>query len=283
MRKQQQGYVLLVLMALVLSAGAGIFVTSVGKSIVERKAAGDRKVLAQLKNVKQRLLAYAATHPEMYEKYDPTKAVDPAKIPGPGYFPCPTKEEKAEAVGSCSGEVVSGWLPRKITGRDVSFEAEGLDWRRVWFVLDTRFAIQTGSSECAPLTKNTDDARCAPLNTALNADRIELNGREDYVALLIYAGGALSGQNRSSAVPDIDDYLDGENADADAKFSTRAEDSDIVFNDIVLPITKQEWDRIIAARVKQSATADSADWCNSGAPAWFARNEWNTNGKDICN
>lgn len=277
MRKQQQGYVLLVLMTLVLSAGAGIFVTSVGKSIVERKAAGDRKVLGQLKNVKQRLLTYAATHPEVYS--------DTTQVPGPGYLPCPTQEEKAKAAGSCSGQVASGWLPRKIgNGRDVSFEAEGLDWHRVWFVLDTRFAIQTNTTGCGSLTRGAD-GRCTPLNTAVEADRIKLNGREDYVALLIYAGGALSGQNRSSAVPDIADYLDGANADEDVdyEFSTRGANSDSAFNDIVLPVTKSEWDKIIAARVKQSATDDPADWCKSGAPDWFARNEWNTSGKDICN
>lgn len=274
MRKQQQGYVLLVLMALVLSAGAGIFVTSVGKSIVERKAAGDRKVLAQLKNVKQRLLAYAATHPEIYS--------DTTPVPGPGYLPCPTTSEDAKAVANCGGKVAYGWLPRKIgSGRDVSFEAEGLDWSRVWFVLDTRFAMQT-TGDCSGMDGDID-GRCYPLNAALNADSIYLNNRTGYVALLIYAGGNLSGQNRSDAVPDIADYLDGDNADKDEAFSTRGANADSAFNDIVLPITKSEWDRIIAARVKHSATANSADWCDSGAPGWFTLNKWDDTGQNICN
>lgn len=280
MRKQQQGYVLLVLMALVLSAGAGIFVTGIGKSIVERKAAGDRKVLGQLKNVKQRLLTYAATHPEIYEKYDVSKAVDLTKIPGPGYFPCPTLKPDAVAESSCGGSVSRGWLPRKISSREVSFEAEGLDWRRVWFVLDTRFAVQT-SNGCSGMTST--DNRCSPLNTSLNADRIELNGSKGYVALLIYAGGTLSGQNRSAAVPDIGDYLDGDNADVDDKFSTYGANADSAFNDTVLPITKSEWDRVIAARVKRSATTSPADWCNTGAPVWFTLNKWHESGQDICN
>lgn len=276
MRKQQRGYVLLVLMALVLSAGAGIFVTGVGKSVVERKASGDRKVLAQLKNIKQRLLTYAATHPEIYSGN--------TDIPGPGYLPCPTLIAEAVAASDCNGEDSRGWLPRRLSDKDVSFEAEGLDWSRVWYVLDNRFSVNTDGIGCGSLTEtNGSDSRCYPLNTGLNPERIKLNGRTGYVALLIYAGGTLSGQNRSEAVPDVSDYLDGENADVDAEYSTSGASPDNAFNDIVLPITKQEWNRVIKARVSQSAV--DGDWCGVtpvDKKAWFELSDWHETGQKIC-
>ncbi len=276
MRKQQQGYVLLVLMALVLSAGAGIFVTGVGKSIVERKASGDRKVLAQLKNVKQRLLTYAATHPEIYSGNTDT--------PGPGYLPCPTLTAEAVAASDCNGEVSRGWLPRRLSDKDVSFEAEGLDWSRVWYVLDNRFSVNTNGAGCGSLTEtNGSDSRCYPLNTGLNPARIKLNGRTEYIALLIYAGSTLSGQSRGEAVPDVSDYLDGENADVDADYSTYGATPDSAFNDIVLPITKQEWNRIIKARVSRSAV--DGDWCGVtpvDKKAWFELSDWHEAGQEVC-
>lgn len=271
--RKQRGYVLLVLMALVLSAGAGVFVTGISKSVVERKTERDSNTVAQLKNIRQRLLTYAAILPDLYED----------NTIGPGYLPCPTTEDDAEAIGGCYHEtIVSGWLPRQIVGQNISFEAEGLEWDRVWYVLDARYAFRTNAAGCGGAPLSDSSGRCRPLNTSISPDRITLNGRDDIVALIIYAGSAIGGQSRSAAKPeaDIKDYLDGENNDGDAEFISRSTDPDTgQFNDVVVPIYKAEWQRVIRNRVIVSAEAD--DLCGAGSVTWFSENEWKT-GQGVC-
>lgn len=263
MKKPQQGYVLLVMIALVLSAGLGLFVTGLGKTVVARKAEKDSSVLTQLKNVKQRLLTYAATHPDIYG----TPGV------GPGHLPCPTRKSNATAADGCNGTFSVGWLPRKVTGHDITFEPEGLDWQQVWYVLDNRYAVSTDIVACGAATQQK---RCRPLNAAAAADRLTLNNRTEVVALLIYAGRALAGQSRNVNNPDPQDYLDGENGDGDGAFVSTQLNNAGDYNDIVLPIYKDEWARVVRNRV--IIGVNSGNWCGAGLAAaddWFAANDWN--------
>ncbi|MCV6590737.1 MAG: hypothetical protein OIF57_17195 [Marinobacterium sp.] len=277
MKTGQRGYVLLVITALMLSAGIGLLTAGAGKAVQERRASQDQQVLKQLRNIKQRLLTYAATYPETHG--------DAAR--GPGYLPCPTSKDDGTSEGSSgcqSGDFSTGWLPRKLSGSQVSFQAEGLNWDNIWLVVDNHLVVRSGAG-CAGVSVR-QDSYCQPLNTAQanNLDRITLNGKEGYIALLIYSGSrTLSGQTPDIDNPDISDYLDYENGDGDNRFTSRPEsDDEADFNDVVVPITTAEWSRIIKARVLRSAS--DGNWCSSGgsAPAWFAGNEWNKPETGIC-
>jgi len=270
---KQRGYVLLLMMAVMGTAAVGLMGATASKTLQESKSERNIKVLSQLKRIKQKLLAYSASYPEFKFSYSGSIVSH-----GPGYFPCPTNLADARATGnSCgSSDVIVGWLPLEIDSdggpdsdnQGVTFRADGLSWRRVWFVLDRRFSPAASYATCDGFTKKVTNGRCTPLNSKIEPDRIIFNGDDGYVGLLIYAGRSQGGQARSDAAsPDIADYLEGENADGDFEFSSKAEDS----NDIIMPITRADWLSVVLPSVSYHARRNN--WCSSPSD-WFADNEW---------
>ncbi|MBY4676525.1 hypothetical protein [Marinobacterium arenosum] len=265
MRSKQQGYVLLVILALMMAGGAGYFVSTVNETAIQSEAGRNKDILKQLRNARDRLLTYAATHPEVYGDTTPT--------PGPGYFPCPDQDNNRWTDGSCSDEVAIGRLPEKIGSRGVNFLPEGLDRQLVWYALDSNYSYQGGDSRCdAPMSNKDPIDRCEPLNHDAPSSRITLNGKSDYVALLFYAGMAQGGQDRGTS-NDVTDFLDGGNADGDGDFFSVQAGNDI--NDLVVGITKAEWLALMRKRLVQDISDNGG--CDGGladTDHWFSRNQW---------
>lgn len=262
--KKQAGYVLLLLVSVVLVTGLGLFVSSVKDSVQQRNADNVSDTLTQLKNLKKRLLAIAASHPELYPDGNTT--------PGPGYFPCPSTLAGAQSDPNCAvgNETVAvGWMPRLTASRDINVEAEGLHWRKVIFVLDLRYALDSSANGCGDL--NIINSRCAPLNHTVNADRVTLSGKdEQYVALLIFAGNNLNGQQRNNNAFVLANYLEAENADGDGDFEQRYNANQ---NDIIIGITQQEWLDTMRGRIALDCPGNNNI---VDMPNWYSDNQWQT-------
>jgi len=257
--KRQQGYVLLLIIAVLGTAALGFLGAGLGKSVQQIHSGKDRKVTRQLNIIKQRLLAFTASRTD-------------GDI---GRFPCPTPREDAVANtdGRCSRTVIAGWLPREVGADNLTLIVKELPWQQVWFVLDGRYSTVGNGTTCGDM--NVVSSRCAPLNTDVTPDRITLNGKEDqYVALLIYSGNPVSNSARpNSDNPNIRAYLEADNADGDHDFVTYDEDEG-PFNDIVVPITFKEWERAVKSRVIAGINTQGLCFSTDDEDAWFSRDGW---------
>lgn len=218
--------------------------------------------LEDLKQVKQRLLQFAVLQPEVYITNTSGNVQGSAKVPAPGYLPCPDVDDGAGgpadgiADGSCTNPLLwaspdtSGFLPDSLT---FGYVPELISSRHFYFAEKTRYFyfLDERFSYANPGYVNDNLKRFAPLNPirlegdpAAQTSNFEprsfdpvltLNGVTGYVALLVDAG---------------QDGLDAANKDGDRHFITHLDDLREDPNaDKIIGISYIEWLAMVAHRV----------------------------------
>lgn len=272
---KQEGFMILMIL-MMLTVGAAVWFGTYGEIRTNSmKIESDDRNLLELQSIKNRMLAYAVLHPEIY--------ADESIIPGVGYFPCPDTDGDGVSNTPCgftSGVnqlFVLGRVPEEIPNHFFSFIDSEVDSSLYWMAVDARLVNDHGFYQF------TTAKRLAPVNTNLDAQVKDqgnhdvppflVDGKDDIVMALFYAGPALSGQSRSSN--NVSDYLEqptvtnGYNID----FQSVGANND-VFNDYVITITRAEWEAAILSRISQDLVPQDGtpDLCNlvtDGTENWF--------------
>lgn len=256
---KQSGFIILMgMLLLVLGAAAWFgFYGNIKSTSMQLKQ--DDLNIVKLKQIKERMLTYAVLHPELY--FD---AANPADTPGMGYFPCPDTDGDGDAEGICGRDAlgndqlfVFGRVPLQITGVRFNFINTRDNNELFWFAYDARMV--NNSQVFASLPNN----RFAELNNRLpnvvtdtagiDVPPLTLDGRDDIVMVLFYAGDNnledIPAQNRPSY--DINDYLEQGNVNSNGNtynFVSSGANPE-AFNDYVIAITRNEWERALLKRL----------------------------------
>ncbi|GAB6070949.1 hypothetical protein JCM30760_20460 [Thiomicrorhabdus hydrogeniphila] len=283
---KQSGFIVLMGM-LALVVGAGIWFGTLGNLRSNTmKIANNDKHINELHLIKDRMLAYAVMHPEIYS--------DAASIPGPGYFPCPDVNNDGYPDIGCDQNLagtnklfVLGKVPFQMAVLDAAtgtlsdnhnftFIDSKLNNGNYWYAVDARFV----NSSARYATGSW--ARFSNLNNAMSSEVSDsggtsvfpftVDGKDDIVMVLFYSGEPLTGQNRPSASPA--DYLeqstvvDGSTID----FKSVGANSS-VFNDYVITITRSEWEAAVLSRVAEDTNPQDSvpDMCTISDTdvSWF--------------
>ncbi|MDG6778653.1 hypothetical protein QCB44_08040 [Thiomicrorhabdus sp. zzn3] len=266
--------VLMILMMLAL--GTAAWFGSLGQIRANSmKIESEDRNLMELQSIKDRMLAYAILHPEIYS--------DESITPGVGYFPCPDINGDGLSDGPCgytSGInqlFVIGRVPERISNHFFSFIDSDLDPSLYWMAVDSRLVNDHGFFQF------TTAKRFAPVNTNLDTEvkdqsnndvaPLLVDGKDEIVMALFYAGPPLSGQSRTSN--SITDYLEQPaiNNGYNINFQSVGANND-VFNDYVITITRGEWEAALLSRISQDVSPQDGtpDLCNSvtdGIEHWF--------------
>lgn len=309
--KQSGFIVLLAMLALVLGAMSWFASASFHKHNLMRSEL-DNQYIHQLDKIKERMLAYAVMHPEIYSNAATV-------VPGPGYFPCPDVDGDGTSDTPCGRDgaddqlFVIGKVPDKISSRNVSFIDSNLNRELFWYAFDSRFVQDSQlysfstSSRFAPLNSNlpttvtqSSSAECPPDPNSTNPNSsvcapFYVDGEDEIVMIIFYAGDPLQDDNRPSN--DVEDYLEQPNIQSGFSYWFTTSNNSLTsldsFNDYAITITRAEWEAAVLARVSRDINpADSVpDLCvdvlNNGNAAidstdpypfrlWF--NECSTNG-----
>lgn len=308
-KSYQQGAVLLVFIAALVMTLAWLsygLLGDLGQKLKRQQAQDVGMVLAE---AKENLLAFAASIPEIY----PTECSGPCGI---GYLPSPDVNNDGSPDGNTS--VILGRLPSRQTGtyfffhhRESTPTGSLLDTPYpIWYALPATMGVGVNALNIRAMTNTFYNVR--PLNSNVLTQKfnalpsaiceveaegicLDANGSgtaattSPVVALLIYAGSPLTGQNRPSN--SAADYLDMSNSDGDRIFvrsfpvgqtcSGSLGNSSSCFNDRVLPITLSDWTYAMESRVKSgfadlSSTLCSASWRAANATHWTVVNQWHT-------
>lgn len=253
----QSGFVVLLGM-LMLVLGASVWFATAGsiRSDSMSIAKSDRYI-DQLHQIKQKMLAYTVLHPEIYS--------DATDVPGPGYFPCPDADGDGAADTGC-GNVTGddalfllGRVPYKISSRNFTFIDSNFDNEKFWYAVDSRFVASSSiyafgtSQRFGPLNVNTPTE--VPDESGPDVAPMTLDGKDEIVMILFYAGDALSSQSRPSI--QYSDYLEQaalNPGNATNFVSTGANEN--VFNDYVITITRAEWKSAVLSRVSQDISPE---------------------------
>lgn len=213
------GAALLALLLIVSVAGLALFVRHL--SSAEIVAERDKLTQAALRDAKEALIAYAATHSTL-----------------PGKLPCPEDTtligfpNEGNAANTCSASAADriGRLPWRTLGLGRDFADANGD--KLWYAVSSGF----GS---------------APINSDSLPD-ITVTGITDAVVAIVFSPGSpLPGQDRS--VLAVANYLDEDNADGDPqKFALKPRSA--TFNDRGVTITKDELFSVVERRVANEVT-----------------------------
>jgi len=269
LRSKQGGFVVL-LVIVVLSIIASLWISSKHQNLISIfKAHQVNADFSDLELVKDRLLEYAALHPEIYTTDDGGTYQEASQIPAPGFFPCPDINGDGTLTGSETGCFnpfnpggsipdedntgfvpdggVLGFVPSYINAHHIHFADAG----RYYYFVDERFAaINTGADYV-----NDDLKRYAPMNplsfegdissATSNLSSFEpaltLNGKRGYIALIIDAGeDGLDAANN----------LDASDSLVDRHFISGADDlSDDPNADKIVGISYSDWNNAINRRL----------------------------------
>lgn len=204
----------------------------------------DGEVLAQAKRA---LIGYAAAYPEFASSPPPGK--------GPGYLPCPDRNNDGlvSTEGSCISTsptaLTIGRLPWLYLGLSDLRDSSG---ERLWYAVADNFSFhQGGGLYYTPMNSETPS-------------QFTVNGLGDIVAVIIAPGAPLSVNGDRVAGPNVPaNFLEGDNTVADFSFTARAtadlngdgEINDLDLNDQLVYITRAELMAVVEKRVAGDARA----------------------------
>jgi len=276
--KRQSGFIILMGM-LVMVLGAAIWFGIKGQvrsntMLIEQ----NDKHIAQLHKIKQKMLAYTALHPEIYS--------DATNVPGPGYFPCPDENDDGSADTNCGSSGVNnslfvlGQVPFSISSRNYSFLDSLQDRNLFWYAVDSRYVNSSAAFTYAGLSATTQ--RFASLNndtpnevedsSGSDVSPMTVDGKDDIVMVLFYAGKVVFGQNRAGNAT-YTNYLEQGTYTDGLTHNFVSVDTVNAFNDYVITITRKEWESAVLSRLAQDINPEDgqADLCTIPVdqPHWF--------------
>lgn len=274
-RSKERGFMVLMTMML-LAVGTAIWFGTLGQvRSNSMKIESEDRHLIELQAIKERMLAYAVLQPEIYADAD--------VVPGIGYFPCPDTDGDGLSNRPCGYSAainqlfVVGRVPTQEPNRFFAFIDSGIDPELYWFAVDARLVDDHAyyafdNADRFPLV-NADMPSEVKDQSNNDVPPLTVDGKDDIVMVLFYAGTALAGQARPTN--DIDDYLEqpAESPGDTLNFQSVGASPD-VFNDYVITITRQEWNAAVLARASQdNAPQDGVpDLCVNESDAsahWF--------------
>ncbi len=236
--KRQSGIALVLLLVVLIMAGAFAFYRSAG--IGSGRAQQDAKLATTLARAKEALIARAVTDANR-----------------PGSLPCPDlitnnvglsnfpNDGKADMFTLTQCPSYVGWLPWVTLDLPELTDDTGT---RLWYAL-------------APELRDDDSAQPINSDTALT---LRLDGAADIAALIIAPRAALGSQARPSN--NMADYLDGENGNGDDRTYVSGPQAP-AFNDMAVAITRQELmaavEKRIASEVKACLEQHAASAANT--------------------
>ncbi|NPA72520.1 MAG: hypothetical protein GXO35_06795 [Gammaproteobacteria bacterium] len=275
-RSAESGFIVLLGMLLLVLGSATWFATLGNTHSNTLSLQKNREAITQLHQIKERMLAYAVLHPELY--------ADATNVPGVGYFPCPDEDGDGDADTNCGRDsagtdelFVLGMVPYKISSRFFSFLNSDVDNRDYWYAVDSRFVNSSAqyataiSQRYSSLTMQTP--RLVANSSGAMVNPMTLDGQSNIIMILFYAGPMLAGQSRPSVA--VSDYLEQGTVVAGSTFDfTTAGSGSADFNDYVIKITRREWEAAMLSRVSQDNAPEDAvpDLCVTTLPAdihWF--------------
>ena len=204
----QTGAVLLVILLVVLSVAACLFVHKLSAILI--LAAREYRTEASLNQARAALIGYAVSYPD---KINPEF--------GPGYLPCPDRNnDGATDAGSCSlsGHTSIGRFPYKTL--ELERLSDGLG-ETLWYVVADNFR---------------NNPKLEPLNSDTTGN-LTVDAMDDIAAIILAPGAPLMSQERNIGPITVTNYLEGENADFDTVFTMH--DTGVT-NDRLALITRQE-------------------------------------------
>lgn len=227
--KFQTGATLLVLMLIFIVGSSYFLVTKLNTNLTLSQRSEETGIALNM--AKQALIGYAVSYPE---KVNAKK--------GPGYLPCPDRDNNGNAEGGCAldGEInkTTGRLPFKTLELSELRDGSGA---RLWYALSDKYRNFFGFT---------------PLNSDTTGD-LTIDNVDDIVAVIIAPGKPLNHQNRANDdtddvpdylknINDVTNYLEDDNSDFDVGFVTNA---DVDFNDRLVVITRHELMQAVEKRV----------------------------------
>jgi len=213
---REAGAALLLFMLLLVVGASYILLDNLEGNVRKYiRQSADAKALSKAKAA---LIGYAVNYPEGHAGE------------GPGYLPCPDINDDGTAGTGCklaSGNTV-GRLPFKTLEISDLRDDAG---ERLWYAVADNY-------------KNNPKV---PQLNSTTPGNFTVDGRSDVVAVIFAPGTSLPGQDRSgSGITDVTNYLEGDNADNDNDFVTRAAGN---FNDHLITITRRELMDAVEKRV----------------------------------
>jgi hypothetical protein len=248
-RSKQNGQALLAMVIIFIAASTYVLVTKLNANA--RQYSNQSSNLAVLNEAKAALIGYALNFPEI----DATSPGDP--INGPGYLPCPDKDNDGDADSPCAlagpTNFTIGRFPYK--SLEVS-ELRDSSGARLWYALSENYR---------------NNPQLEPLNSE-TPGQLTVNGNGDIVAVIIAPGAPIGNQNRdptdTNILTEIANYLETENNDLDLDFNSI--DPSVIdvsdFNDRLITLTRQELMAAIEKRVLGEAKTVLTTYKTSGTP-----------------
>ncbi|MFT5426042.1 MAG: type II secretory pathway pseudopilin PulG [Gammaproteobacteria bacterium] len=233
--KSQTGAALLTFVLIIIIGASYMLVTKLNTNLALTQQSKETGIA--LSAAKNALIGYAVSYPDK---------VNAAS--GPGYLPCPDKDNDGDAEGSCVLGGTNNTVGRFPFERLEMAELRDGSGQRLWYAISDNF-------------KNN------PKTTPLNSDStgaLFINGTSDIVAVIIAPGAPVDGQTRDITeiviANEIVNYLEGDNNNLDTSYITTLGDSNrkdgeydandnYTFNDRVVFITRQELMQAVEKRV----------------------------------
>ena len=196
---RQKGAVLLAYLLVVIAASSYFLVNKLNANIIITRGVKESRTALNL--AKQALIGYAVSYPDRVNGEE-----------GPGYLPCPDRDNDGDAEGNCANSnpnyTTIGRLPYETLELPELRDSSG---QRLWYILSENFRY--GSNKIIPL--NSESPAQAELS---------LNNTNDIVAVIIAPGAPVGAQDRDPAdtniVNEITHYLEDDNNDLDTAFVT---------------------------------------------------------------
>lgn len=239
-KASQQGVIFLALVLVLFVAGSTVAISALNNR-QSRELEERTEVRYQMGLAKAALLSYAANSAQLYND-----------ARGPGFFPCPDTDNDGESEGACNSNTAQlGRLPeyegfpdRRFYINDTYADVDG----QFWYVVAPRYVYDTA-------TTTNRRSRLRTAATYASPYWLNLDGKSEYVALIIAPGNELTTQSRRAGPTNYANYLDGLNGASGFNYYTSYDSNPELFNDEVIGITLDEYMLYVGTAVAREVKA----------------------------
>lgn len=227
-------------MAAALLLGVAIVAILLGNlSARQHEVNNEARTLKALKEAKQAVLGYITLDSPASNDLKEDSNLIPGSLPCPAASPDGITRVSDYTGTYCRFGALAYRLPS--TNFLAGFLTDSAN-EKLWYSVSRGFS----TNETSPINSDT-------------VPTLRIDGREDYVAVIIAPEAALPGQSRDNP-GDRSAYLDDANSTAGPYFTTGAGLSRESFNDRLVGITRAEWEAAISPRVANEILARLIDY-----------------------